>query len=331
MNIDFSKLPASLIPLCEIQPDALTDFSLDPGAGALEESVRALGVTHPIVLFRELDGKRYRVVCGHRRVRIAFGLKLGNIPARVLDGQPSRATCLRMNILDNMDHRSYSDIETGLILNKLAETGVEDNDLVNVFLPLLGLQPGRKLIEDFKKTSRFRPGLNSLLHEMNIPIRVFSVFFRWESADRDAAEKLLASLRPGVNKWRELLELADETGKRDNVTPAEILAHSDIKSIMADTEIPVGKKYDSICKLLREWRYPALSSLQKKFLLAQDKLSLDRRTKVRVGKYFENDEIKIELKFSSQEELLEQVEKLSRAASSPAMRDLIRVISGADR
>ena len=30
-------------------------------------------------------------------------------------------------------------------------------------------------------------------------------------------------------------------------------------------------------------------------------------------------------------ELLEQVEKLSRAAGSTAMRDLIRVISGADR
>ena len=331
MDIDLSKFSVSHIALGDIQPDALTDFSLEPVAVGLEESVCALGVTHPIVLFRELDGKKYRIVCGHRRVRIAMGLKLGNIPARVLDGQPDRATCLKMNILDNLDHRRYSDIETGLVLNKLAKAGVDDNGLVNIYLPLLGLQTSRKLCEDYKKTRRFSPGLNSLLHEMNIPIRVFSVFFRWESADRDAAEKLLASLRPGVNKWRELLELADETGKRDNVTPAEILAHSDIKSIMADTEIPVGKKYDSICKFLREWRYPALSSLQKKFLLAQDKLSLDRRTKVRVGKYFENDEIKIELKFSSQKELLEQVEKLSRAASSPAMRDLIRVISGADR
>ena len=165
---------------------------------------------------------------------------------------------------------------------------------------------------------------------MNIPIRVFCVFFRWDTEDMTAAEKLLASLRPGVNKWREFLELVDETAICDSATPAEVLAHSDINSIMANNEIPAGKKYDSICQVLRERRYPALSSLRKKFLLAQDKLGLDRRTKVRAGKFFENDEIKIELKFSRQEELLEQVEKLSRAAGSAEMRDLIRVINGAD-
>ena len=329
MDIDLSKLPVNLIPLGEIQPDPLTDFSLDTGAKALEESIRKLGVTHPIALWRG-NGK-YRIICGHRRARHARSLGHKDIPARILDDQPGPVACLKLNILDNIDHRSYSDIEKGLILNKLVEAGVEDNDLVNIYLPMLDLHPSKKLLEDFKKTGPFSPGLKSLLHAMNIPIRVFCVFFRWESADRDAAEKLLASLRPGVNKWREFLELADETAKRENSAPVEILVNEDINSIMENNEIPANKKYDSICHILRERRYPAFSSLQRKFLLALDKLDLDSGTKVRAGKYFEDDEIKIELKFSRQEELLAQVEKLSRAAGSEAMRELIRVIKGADQ
>ena len=139
MEIDISNLPARLTPLSEIGSDSLTDFSLDPGAGALEESVRALGVTHPIVLFREMAGEEYRIVCGHRRTRIARSLGHKAIPARILDSQPGPTACLKMNITDNLDHRSYSDIEKGLLLHKLAEAGTGDNDLVNIFLPLLGL------------------------------------------------------------------------------------------------------------------------------------------------------------------------------------------------
>lgn len=325
MEIDLSKLPIRPIPFGDILADPLTDFSLRPDLGALKRSIRELGVTHPVTLLPN-DGK-YRVVCGHQRIRLAKEIGLKDIPARVLDGQLDSAACLKMNILDNLDHWSSSCVEKGLILNKLSAAGVADDDLINIFLPLLGLEPGKKLIEDYKKTSQFSSSLNLLLHEMKIPIRVFSVFFDWQAADRDAAEKALASLRLGVNKWREFLELVDETARRDGAAPVDILERDEILSIMENNEIPQNKKYDSICQVLRNWRYPALSDLRRRFLLALDKLDLDPRTKIRAAKYFENDEIKIELKFSRQKDLLAQLEKLSTAAGSEAMRELIKVVS----
>ena len=92
--------------------------------------------------------------------------------------------------------------------------------------------------------------------------------------------------------------------------------------------MPPHEKYDAVLQLLTEWRYPTLSDLRKKFLLALDKLDLDRRTKVRVAKYFENEEIKIELRFTRHEALLEQVEKLAGSAGSEAMKELIRIVKG---
>ena len=255
-------------------------------------------------------------------------MNMGKLPAVVLEKSPAPALCLQMNLTDNLPHRCYSDIEKGLIILKLTEAGMAEEAIINDFLPLLELERSKKLLADFRKTRGFSSGLNKLIHEMNIPLRVFSVLSGWDDADRVQAEKILAALKPGVNKWREFLELIDETACRDNINPCEILSREEVRSVMNKDRMPPHEKYDAVLQLLTEWRYPTLSDLRKKFLLALDKLDLDRRTKVRVAKYFENDEIKIELRFTRQQELLEQVEKLAGSAGSEAMKELIRIVKG---
>lgn len=328
MKIDFSNQPVSIIQTSEIDEGGLTDFSLSPGSPALEKSINEIGVTHPVVLYK-LDGKNsFTVICGHRRVAAARNLNMDKIPAVVLEKSPNPALCLQMNLTDNLAHRRYSDIEKGLIIVKLTEAGMAEEAIINDCLPLLELERSKKLLVDFWKTRRFSACLNKLLNEMNIPLRIFSVLSGWEDNDRNAVEKILSALQPGINKWREFLELTDETAVRDSLSPCEILSREEVRSIMNNDRMPSHEKYDAVLQLLNEWRYPTLSDLRKKFLLALDKLDLDRRTKVRVAKYFENDEIKIELRFTRQEELLKQVEKLAGSAGSDAMKELIRIVKG---
>ena len=325
---NLSKYPVTTIPIRAILDDKLTDFSLGSAPDALGQSIHELGITHPVSLLRVENTENFQVICGHRRIAIAKRLGLLEIPARAVEEQIDSATCLKFNILDNIGHRIYSDIEKARIINKLSETGLVDGDLIEIFLPLIGIQPSKKLMDDFLKTHQLSNSLQLLLHENNIPVRVFSILFKWDDSDRDSLEKLIAPLHLGVNKWREFLELADETARRENNTPDGILNHTDVHSIMRNNEISIHKKYDSICHSLKLRRFPVMSEMQKKFLLALDKLDLDPRTKIRAAKYFENDEIKIEIKFSRHEDLLAQVEKLSNTAGSQAMRDLIKIISG---
>ena len=89
MEIDLSKLPVRPIPLGDILADPLTDFSLRPDLEKLKQSIRHLGVTHPVALLPN-DGK-YRIICGHRRIRLAKELGLKEIPARILDVQMDSA------------------------------------------------------------------------------------------------------------------------------------------------------------------------------------------------------------------------------------------------
>lgn len=163
------------------------------------------------------------------------------------------------------------------------------------------------------------------MHDLNLPLRVFSILFRWNVDDHAAAETLLVTLRPGVNKCRELLELTDETAVKDNTSPQEILNRPEIQTPLNNTDLPVNEKYEAIHKQLRLWRYPVLTDLQKQVYRAIDQLKLDGKIKLRTPENFEGDQFKIELPFKTREELVTQVEQLFRVTDSDALDELIRI------
>ena len=154
---------------------------------------------------------------------------------------------------------------------------------------------------------------------------MFSILLRWDEAGRGAVETLLAALRPGVNKCRELLELIDETAVKENTTPHEILNRKEIQTPLRNAGLTVNEQYNAVHKQLRLWRYPVLTDLQKQVYRAIDQLRLDGRIKLRTPENFESHQFKIELNFSSREELTAQVEQLFRITDAEALDELIRI------
>lgn len=318
-----SKNPIEHIPLADVGKASLTQFSMSPPAGALVQSIKDLGITHPVLLAP--SGKGYQIVCGHRRVECARLLKLETVPAFVVDDAPAPAAMLKRNLLENLAQRTYSDIEKGGIVHKLAEAGVPETEIIKDYLPLLDLERSKKLFADLIQCATFSESLDALLHGLNLPLRVFSILFRWNEEGRAAAETLLNALRPGVNKCRELLELTDETAVKENTSPHAILNRAEIQTPLNDANLPVNEKYEAIHKALRLWRYPVLTDLQKQVYRAIDQLKLDSKIKLRTPENFESDQFKIELNFSSRDELTKQVEQLFRATDSEALDELIRI------
>ena len=318
-----SKKQIHDIPLASIGEDTLTQFSMDPPPDALTQSINVLGITHPVLLAPA--EKRYQIVCGHRRVECARRLGFVSVPAFVLAEAPTPADMLKHNLIENRAQRTYSDIEKGGIVHQLTAAELPEVDIIKDYLPLLDLERSKKLFVDLQQCATFSESLKSLLHSLNVPLRVFSIVFRWDDDSRAAAETLLDTLRPGVNKCRELLEMTGETAVKDNVSPHEILNRKEIQTPLNDADLPINKKYEAIHKQLRLWRYPVLTDLQKQVYRAIDQLKLDGRIKLRTPENFESDQFKIELNFSSREELTAQVEQLFRATDSQAIDELIRI------
>ena len=232
---------------------------------------------------------------------------------------------LMLNLSENQGHHHYSDIEKGLILSKLSEAMVPGSRILEKYMPMLSLERSKKLLDDYPNVRQLTPGLKTLLHEMNVPFRTFSVFFSWDTESAKAAESFFSVLRPGVNKWRDLLEWIDEIATRDEMAPSKVFKLPELQSALNQNGLPSNERYDQIRQILYSKRYPILNDMKLRLARALDDLKLDDKTKVHVQDSFESDEIRIEMKFRTREEFVSQVEKLVRASDSEALDELIRI------
>lgn len=313
------------VPFTSIdREDRLTDFSLSAPPGPLVSSIREIGVLHPVVL---LDtGHRYRIICGHRRATICASLGGDGIPARVAETKIDERAMLEINLTENSAHRLFSDIEKGGILSRLSAAGVSGDLIIQKYMPLLGLERSKKLYQDFSRAQSLTPGFKQLLHDLNIPLRIFSLLLPWDADSRDAAQDLFSRLRPGASKWRDLLELTDETASVAGQSPERILRREEIQSLLAQTGLTPHEQYDRIVQTLFPWRYPALATLKKKAGQLMDQLQLGGQTKIRIQESFETEEIKIEIRCRDQKTLIDQADKLGLASRSEAMQELMRLL-----
>jgi len=230
-----------------------------------------------------------------------------------------------LNLSENQFLHQYSDIEKGLILSKLCTVKIPEIRIIEKYMPMLGLEKSKKLLDDYLSTNQLTTGLKTLLHELNVPVRIFSVLFNWNTESAMAAERFFSVLRPGVNKWRDLLEWIDEISTRDEITPSDLFELPELQSTLNQNDLAPNVRYDRIRQILHSRRYPILSDLRVRLARSLDALKLDDKTKVHVQDSFESDEIRIEMKFRTRDEFVNQLEKLVRASDSEALDELIRI------
>jgi len=312
------------VPLSDLDlNDRLTDFSLNPTGcpEKLLDSVKEVGIRHPISICSA--NKPYKIISGHKRVQATIKAGLTHIPAFLV---PTMDDALVTNLKENFALRHYSDIEKGCILNKLIAEGLEEDTIIDLFMPLLELERSKKIFQDLILVDKIGSGLQKLLHRYNVPVKVFQVFFAWDNENQEAAEKFFAATRPGVNKWRDLLELTEEISRRDGISPIDIFSAPATIETLEDKGLTPPQKYDRVHQGLQQKRYPVLSDLKKQVLRALDEMKLDDKTRLKYDNAFESDEMKLELKFRDERELSQQVEKVFQALQSGSIEKLIKII-----
>jgi len=322
MKLDPETLTEILLNDLDLN-DRLTDFSLDGCPEKLMNSVKEVGIRHPISICSTT--KPYKIISGHKRVQAAIKAGLTSIPAFLA---PDMKDALVLNLKENFALRHYSDIEKGCILNKLVKEGIAEDIIIDQYMPLLELERSKKIFQGLLSVDKILSGLQKLLHRANVPLKVFQVFFRWGNKDQEAVEKLFSITRPGANKWRDLLELIEEISRRDNISPEQVLSDPTTQETLADKNLTPPQKYDRVHQALQQKRYPVLSDLKKQVARALDEMKLDNKTRLKYQEAFESNEIKLELKFSNERELSQQVEKIFKALQSGSVEKLIKVITG---
>jgi len=312
----------SEIPLTDIDGEnRLTDFSLDGCPEKLMDSIKVIGIRHPVTVCPSENG--YAIVSGHKRFQAASRCGLTHVPAFITAEELDDASRLVINLNENFGHRQYSDIEKGGILNKFSQAGVSDKTIIKEYMPLLELERSKKIFQDLSNISLLSQKMQTLLHRARVPVKIFNTFYKWDSLT--AAENMFSTLRPGVNKWRDVLELIDEVAAKDNTTQADIISRDDIQKILTSSDLPVQQRYDPIHKILHDLRFPVLSDLRKQVARAIDEMELDDKTRLKFLETFESNELKLELKFQSEKDLSQQVEKIFKALQTGSVDKLVNI------
>lgn len=323
MKIKLSTI--SEVPLTDIDgEDRLTDFSLDGCPEKLMDSIKEIGIRHPISVCP--TGNRYIIVSGHKRFQAAPKCGLTHIPV-VITSDISNADRLFLNLAENFGHRHYSDIEKGIILNKFNSAEIPEAKIIDLYMPLLELERSKKRITDYFSVKQLSPGLQKLLHNANVPLKTFRIFYRWNAESKNSAENLFSKLKPGINKWRELLELIEETAHRDNNSPAQVINNPFISATLLQPDLTAAQKYEKIHQHLYNLRFPVLSQLKKQVARTLDEMALDDKTRLKFHETFESNEFKLELKFQNERELSQQVEKIFQALQSGSVEKLTKIFT----
>ena len=298
-----------------------TNFSMDVCTNKLLDSVKEVGIRHPISICSEI--KPYKIISGHKRVQAAIKAGLTHIPAFLL---PNMKGALALNLKENFSLRHYSDIEKGCILNKLIVDGIQEDLIIDLYMPLLELEHSKKIFQDLLSVKKIEPELQKLLHRFKVSVKVFKVFCLWNTEEQKIAEYFFSKTRPNANKWRDVLELVEEISRRDNISPKDILFSPTTIEILKNKDLLSSQKYDRIYQILQQKRYPVLSDLKKRVASAIDEVRFDDKTRFKYQEAFENDEMRLELKFRDERELSQQVEKIFQALQSRSIEKLITLI-----
>jgi ParB-like chromosome segregation protein Spo0J len=277
-------------------------------------SIQTVGLIQKPLLQRKSDGL-FRIICGSRRLAVCQQLGLGPLSCEVLSTSISSVTSLRMAIYDNIAQRALNPVEKSLVLTKMAQY-LDRAQLVQEFMPLLDLEPSDALCGRYKKLPALEEPILDAIASGTLHERIGFVLLPLEQGDRLAFLNLFAELPFSVSVQEELVETVVEIGRRDNLTPTQILDSEEVNDLRRAHQRPARQRAQQIRKQLQARRAPPprLTARKERFAREARDLGLPSGVRLIPPPYFEGPKWSLEFTFVGDEELAVRLRNVARLA-----------------
>ena len=180
--------------------------------GKLKRSIAESGLLSPIIVTPR--AKCLVIVTGWRRAKACRDLSLSTIPCFILE-EPEDLKAFLLAVLENAAIRDFDTLESAEILKKLKGFGVEEQTLLENYLPLFGIPQTLSYLDAYLTTAEFEIVTKEFIHIKKPSFAVIQYLTELNKEERGALIPHLKYL--SQNKQKELLELLLEISKRDNV------------------------------------------------------------------------------------------------------------------
>ncbi|HWP47449.1 MAG TPA: ParB N-terminal domain-containing protein [Candidatus Limnocylindrales bacterium] len=305
----------------------LITYPLNPEP--LIPSVDKVGLLQPVFL-RELPSGHYQIVHGFRRVLACRDLHFEALEAWVyrlenlgdLEG-------FRISLLDNLTLRRLNLIEKATVLYKLLhQFGLEKQKVVQEYMPLLDLEPSLEVLGGYLQLYQLKNEVQSYLVAEEIPLKLALDLLHFSPEDQRQLIYLASSLKLTVNTFKEFMTFIEEIIGREEIPLENLLDDLNIPAILANSVLPVPQKTEKVRKILKQRRYPLLTSLEDQLQEKLKQLRLPREVSIALPPFLEGDRLKVTFQFRNIKELEKILTKLQELMDREELEDILRLLRG---
>lgn len=314
------------VALVQIDLDeAALEMVASPDLDRLRISLKEVGLLNPPWLRPHPEGRRWQVVTGTRRIKVAADLGWQKITARMLPEGTPDFYCLLLHLMDNAFTRGFNLWEQADLAARLLEH-CDRETLATKYLPYLGLPPSPAFLTRLLKAASLEPPWPRLVAQGRLALTAAASLAEWVPEDRAAAWPFLESLRLSQSKQEELLEQAAILARREGVSAAAILARNELRLALADPDRSPQEKTETVRRQLFRWFYPRLSAAREAFEATLGKLGWKGPPRFRLHPpaVFEGPDFRLEIKFRDAPELQQLLAEIVRLTRQEDFVDLTR-------
>ncbi len=294
----------------------------------LVRSIQAVGVLSPPRI-ESMAGGRYRVISGFRRLKVARLAGIESVDCLVFPPGKESTRFLEA-VHENLGTRRFTDLECGEILLKLLESfGRSKNELLQTFLPLLGLKAEPRVLERLLRLARMPSVLKTALENWRSDLVLRAA--GWSEPEQRLLESLGRRYRIGHSRQKEVVSLFVElrAARRAAGERAElqtIWEDSGAASVDLDSRIPQPERLERIVRALRMARYPLLSAQLAKAADRKRSLKIPGGLRLDLPRHLEGSRIQFQGSFGSPDELRRLAGELTRISEQAELRELFELL-----
>lgn len=288
----------------------------------LVDSIRQIGLINPPILFR---GKTaYTIISGFRRIAACRKLKIRRIKVKVLAPETTNLDRAKLAIADNAAQRSFNLVETSRALNLLSGSFVDLEGMAET-ARTLGLPENPEIMARIMIISRLPRIIQNSILEDRISMKMAIELGHYEPSVGALLMKVITELGLNRNKQKEVITNLVEIAARESISIPQVLASSDIRSILTDAKLDNIQKTRKLRTCLRRKRYPHLFQAEEMFKRNLKQLHLGPKITLTPSEYFEGTSFKLNLVFDNEAELKQRIRTIIQLPENPHFKALLNI------
>jgi hypothetical protein len=269
-------------------------------------SIKKVGLINPLLIVKR-DSPTYVVVSGWKRLSACLELALTNVPAFLIEQEDDFRIFL-LCLYENWTIRKFNVLEKAEILIRLSGFIKDEKKIVAQFFPLLDIPSNLSYFDLYHEIARLDPDWKEIIFKKNIPLSSIRFLTEMIPEDRDSLIPLILPLN--VNKIKSFIEDLYELSKITGSSPRILLSTPEFQSVHRSDSLSSLQKAERIRSMIREQRYPNLSSWKKSFQASIKRARLSKDVAFDSSSFFEDGEFNVTFDIKDKEAFQKRISNL---------------------